>query len=143
MTAGAELPAHLILYDGVCGLCDAAVQWVLDHDPAGLFSFAPLQGETAAALRARHPQIPADLDTVVVVERGPDGVERVFLRSAAAFRVLRRVGGPWRLLLVFSVLPRRLTDLGYRLIAAVRYRLFGKLDACRFPGPEERARFLP
>ena len=136
------LPERLLLYDGVCGLCDRVVQWVLDHDPRGLFAFAPLQGETAAGLRARLPQIPAALETVVVVERGPTG-ERVLLRSAAAFRVLELLDGPWRSLLILRWLPRPLTDLGYRALAAARYRIFGKRDACRLPAPAERARFLP
>ncbi len=142
MDLSAPLPPRVLLYDGVCGLCDSVVQWVLDHDPEGRFHLAPLQGETADALRARHPSIPRDLDTMVVVTTGPEG-ERVFLRSAAAFQVARALGGWLRPLSWLAILPRPLTDLGYRMVAASRYRLFGKLDACRLPSPSERARFLP
>lgn len=142
MTETAPLPPRLILFDGVCGLCDHIVQWVLDHDPEGRFSFTPLQGETAAALRARHPIIPQDIDTMVVVITDPAG-EHVYLRSAAAFQVAIGLGGWLRPLSWLRVLPRALTDLGYRIIAGSRYRLFGKLDACRLPAPGERARFLP
>ncbi len=142
MDLSTPLPERVILFDGVCGLCDQLVQWVLDHDAQGRFHFAPLQGETAAALRARHPVIPEDLDTMVVVVSGPAG-ERVYLRSAAAFQVAATLGGWLRPVSWLGVLPRFLTDLGYRIVAALRYRLFGKLDACRLPSPSERARFLP
>lgn len=136
------LPDRLVLFDGVCGLCDRVVQWLLDHDPQGKLSFAPLQGETAAALRRAHPVIPEAVDTVVFVER-KDGQQRVHLRSRAVFALLAVIGGPWRILSWFSVLPAFLTDLAYHPVAALRYRIFGRLDACRLPRPEERARFLP
>lgn len=138
----ATLPPRLVLFDGVCGLCDRVVQWVIDHDPKGKFSFAPLQGETAAAIRARHPKIPESLETFVLVEQ-VGGAERIYLRSAAAFRLFRIIGGPWKILSWLGVLPRFLTDLGYRFIAKIRYRVFGKMDSCRLPTPEERGRFLP
>ena len=129
----------LVLYDGTCGLCDRSVRWILDHDRDGVFTFAPLQGETAAALRATHPEIPEQLSTLVLVEPEGDG-ERVLFRSAAVLRILGVVGSPWRHL---GILPRPLLDLGYRMVAAIRYRVFGKRDACRVPSPEERARFRP
>jgi predicted DCC family thiol-disulfide oxidoreductase YuxK len=132
----------LVLYDGVCGLCNGTVQWLLDHDQAGKLQFAPLQGETTAALRARHPEIPVDLDSVILVER-ENGEERLFWRSTAILRLAAYLGLPWSIASIFGFLPQILTDLPYRLIAALRYRLFGKLDACRLPRPEERARFLP
>jgi predicted DCC family thiol-disulfide oxidoreductase YuxK len=132
---------RLVLFDGVCGFCDGAVQWLMDRDPSGRLRFAPLQGEVAGNLRARHAEIPADIDTFVYVE-ARDGVETVSLRSQAviaAFSQLDPVPGwlPW-----LRRVPRPLADLGYRLFASLRYRLFGKLDACRVPSAEERARFL-
>ncbi len=133
-------PPKLVLYDGVCGLCDKSVQWLLAHDPEGTLHFAPLQGETAAAVRARHPEVPDEIATIVFVERGADG-ERVFLRSRAAFRIASHLPGPVRWLALLRVFPRFLTDLAYRLVAAVRYRVWGKLDQCRVPTPSERARF--
>jgi predicted DCC family thiol-disulfide oxidoreductase YuxK len=140
--SGPALPPRLVLYDGVCGLCDHTVQWLLDHDPAGRLSFAPLQGETAAAVRARHPELPHDLDSVILVEQGGAG-ERLWWRSAAVFRLAGHIGGVWGLLRHLGLLPAALTDLGYRFVAAVRYRVFGVREACRLPRPEERARFLP
>lgn len=136
------MPSKLVLYDGVCGLCDRTVQWLLAHDPDGRLHYAPLQGATAAELRARHPEIPADIDTIVLVEVDANG-ERVFLRSHAAFRIARHLRGPARGLSLLSVLPRPLTDLAYRMVAAVRYRAWGKLDRCRVPSASERARFHP
>lgn len=137
-----ELPAELILYDGVCGFCDRAVQWILDADREGRFRFAALQGETAAAVLGRHPELPRDVDTIVYVRRTEAGGEEVFVRSTAALHIAMRLGGAWRLFAPGWLLPRPLRDLAYAAFAALRYRLFGKLDQCRIPAPEERARFL-
>jgi len=136
-----ELPARLILYDGVCGFCDGAVRWLLAHDPAGKLHFAPLQGETAAWLRRLHPEIPSDLDSIVFVE-SEGGVSRVFLRSEAAWRACAELAGRWRWLAWLRWLPRVLSDPFYRLFARFRYRWFGQLEACRVPDAAERRRFL-
>lgn len=135
------LPPRLILYDGLCGLCDRSVQWILDHDPQGVISFAPLQGPTAGALRDQHPEIPQELSSMVLV-RTEGGSRQILLRSRAVFAVLAELGGPWAALSWLRVLPAALTDLGYRVVAALRYRIWGRLDACRLPQPNERARFL-
>jgi len=134
-------PAGIVLFDGVCGFCDAAVRWLLRHDPEGRLRFAPLQGETAARLRVRHPGIPEGLETLVYVTAS-DGDERVYLRSEAVFRACAAISGSPTWVGVAARLPRGLTDLGYRLLARVRYRVFGRLDACRIPGPGERERVL-
>lgn len=140
--AAAELPEALVLYDGVCGFCDTSVQRLLDLDTDGVFHFATLQGPTAAALRARHPELPHDIDTVIFVERC-DGEERVSVRSAAVLRITARLGGAWRFLGVGWILPTFMRDAAYRAFAALRYRIFGTLESCRIPAPEERERFLP
>jgi predicted DCC family thiol-disulfide oxidoreductase YuxK len=139
--ASAEPFERLVLFDGVCGFCDRLVDFLIRRDAAGRLRFAPLQGETAAALRARHPEIPRDLETLVYVEAS-GGRERVHLRSEAALRVFGELGGGWRRLAWLLALPRPLRDAGYRLFARVRYRLFGRLAACRLPTPAERSRFL-
>jgi predicted DCC family thiol-disulfide oxidoreductase YuxK len=139
--SGEELPPVLVLFDGVCGLCNAWVDWILNHDPAGTFHFAMLQGSTAAGVRARHPDLPADLDSILLVEQDAGG-ERVYYRSDAVFRIFRRVGRPWSLVSWWGVFPRFLTDIGYRLVARTRYALFGKKDSCRMIRPEEHSRFL-
>jgi predicted DCC family thiol-disulfide oxidoreductase YuxK len=117
------------------------VRWLLDRDPDGRLRFAPLQGETASALRERHPEIPADLETLVYVEADADG-ERIYLRSEAIFRVVAHIRGPWRHLARLRWLPRWLTDAVYGAFVRNRYRIFGKFDECVIPDEGERARFV-
>ncbi len=131
--------APILLYDGVCGLCARSVRWILRHERDHDMRFAPLQGETAAALRARHPRIPTELSTVVLVDPEHD---RVHLRSKAFLYAARHLRAPWRWLYGLRWIPGFLPDLGYRVVAALRYRIFGKKDACEIPAPDQRARFL-
>ena len=145
MVAASPSPTSLgpvVLYDGLCGFCDVSVQWLLTHDRDGLFRFAPLQGESAAAILARHPEIPPGVDSILLVE-GERASERVTWYSGAIFRICARLPGPWRALSWFGWLPSALTDLGYRLFARYRYLVWGRKDSCRIPSPGERARFLP
>jgi predicted DCC family thiol-disulfide oxidoreductase YuxK len=132
----------IVLFDGVCNLCNAAVNFILDHERSGELRFASLQSDAARALLAEHgapvEQLgQGDPDTMVLLEGG-----RLFDRSAAALRIARRLRWPWRALAVFLIVPRPLRDLVYRFVARNRYRWFGKSDACRMPSPELRARFL-
>ena len=136
------LPARLILYDGECGFCSRSVQFVLARDAHEQFYFAPLQGDTAKSLRARHAQIPTDLDTMVLVQV-EDGVEHIFLRSAAVLRVAGDLPGFWSVFGWFRILPSGLTDLLYRPLAAFRYRLGGQRASCRLIQEDESHRFLP
>ena len=99
-------PQRIVLFDGVCNFCDGAVRWLLDRDRQGRLRFAPLQGATAAALRLRHPEIPADIDTLVLVEADAAG-ERVHLRSDAVLRVLALVGVAPAWLRLAARLPRK------------------------------------
>jgi predicted DCC family thiol-disulfide oxidoreductase YuxK len=128
----------IVLYDGVCGLCAGSVRWILRHERDHELRFAPLQGETAAALRARYPQIPTTLESVVYI----DG-KRAHLRSKAFLYAAKHMTRPWRWGYGLRWFPGFILDLGYRLIAAVRYRFWGKVDGCELPSPENRARFLP
>jgi predicted DCC family thiol-disulfide oxidoreductase YuxK len=144
MTAIAEEPkaaaaaeGPVVLYDGVCGLCDRSVQLILRNDRRGRFRFAALQSAAGAALLRKHGLPPAALDSVVLVEGG-----RAWRKSAAALRIARRMDAPWPLLWPLLVVPRPVADFFYDLVAKNRYRIFGKLDACMIPPPEVRARFL-
>ena len=130
-----------MLYDGLCGFCDAAVQWLLAHDKARRLQFAPLQGTTAADITARHP-LPPDLDSIVLVTSRGTPDERVQWHSAAIFAICSALPLPWRAASWLQVLPRGLTDFAYRLFARNRYRLWGRKDACRIPTPDERAQFI-
>ena len=135
------LPPRIVFFDGVCRFCDGAVRWLLERDPEGRLHFAPLQGETAAALRERHPEFPSDIDTLVYVESDAAG-ERIYTRSDAIFRVVAEIRGPWRHIARLRFLPRVLTDALYRAFVRNRYRIFGKLDECLLPDAEQRARFV-
>ncbi|MEM8606397.1 MAG: DCC1-like thiol-disulfide oxidoreductase family protein [Myxococcota bacterium] len=133
-----ELPTRVIFYDGVCAMCNGIVKWLLRLDRRGVFSFAALESETAGAARARFPMIPNDIETMVYLRDG-----EVFLRSRGAFEAMRELDYPWKAISWFRVLPVWLTDPFYRLLAAVRYRVFGRYDVCPLPPVEHRSRFLP
>ena len=128
---------HVLLYDGVCGLCDSSVQFILRFDRKRRMRFATLQGEVGQAAFAQFPAL-RTVDSVILLR--PGGVA---VRSTAVLEVARYLGGFWRLLAAPGwLLPRALRDRVYDFIARHRYRVFGKLDACRLPTPDERARFL-
>jgi predicted DCC family thiol-disulfide oxidoreductase YuxK len=132
-----NVPGPIVLYDGECGLCNRSVKFLLKRD-GGQIYYAPLQGETAAALRAKHPEIPTTLESVVLV----DG-EHAYLRSKAFLYGAKYLTRPWRWAYALRWLPSFLLDLGYRLVARVRYRIWGKYEACRLPTTDERAKLLP
>ena len=138
---GAAANSPVLLYDGVCGFCNKTVQMILDHDREGRMLFAALQSEYGRRLVARHPSL-EKVDSVVLLERTKEGQERVFVRSAAALRVAKYLGGAWQLFLLFYLVPAPVRDFFYNLLARYRYRFFGKYDACLLPPPEVRARFL-
>jgi predicted DCC family thiol-disulfide oxidoreductase YuxK len=127
----------VLLFDGVCNLCNASVLFVIDRDPGRRFAFASLQSPEAARLLAERGYLGMELDSVLLVEG-----RRVYERSTAALRVARRLTGAWPLLSVFLLVPRPLRDAVYDWVARNRYRWFGRQDACRVPAPELRARFL-
>jgi predicted DCC family thiol-disulfide oxidoreductase YuxK len=128
----------VVLYDGTCGLCHRSVRWLLRHERDHALQFAPLQGATAAALRVRHAEIPQLVSTVVLVDN-----DRVYLRSKAFLYAAKHLRAPWRWAAAWRWIPGFLPDLGYRLIAAIRYRVWGRAELCDLPAPDERARFLP
>ena len=133
--------APVLLYDGVCGFCNKTVQVILERDPAGTMRFAALQSDYGKAVVERHAEL-RGVDSVVFVENSPDGGERVFVRSDAALRVLKYLGGAWKLLLAARVILKPVRDFFYDLFARNRYRLFGKYESCLLPPPEVRSRFL-
>jgi predicted DCC family thiol-disulfide oxidoreductase YuxK len=133
----------IILYDGVCGLCNRLVQFLLKHDREGRLRFASLQSDFAAKVLGRHGIDPKDLDTVQVVVNYDQPDERVLQRSDAILRAGRELGGFWGASAsVGKVVPRGLRDLVYRFVATNRYRVFGKYDTCMLPDQNQRSRFL-
>lgn len=130
-------PRPIVLFDGLCTVCDASVQAILKRDPKGVFRFASLQGDFGQEVLKRTG-LPADeLQTMILLEDG-----ETHYRSTAVLRILRRLGGVWRLFYVFRFIPAPLRDAIYRLVAKNRHRLFGRMEACRIPTPEERSRFI-
>ena len=129
----------VLLYDGTCGFCAASVQFVLRHERRATLRFATLEGPLGEGARRSHPEL-AGVDSVVWVEpaRG-----RVLVRSDAALAVAAYLGGPWRALAALGrLVPRRLRDAVYDLIARNRYRIAGRVEACPVPTPEQRGRFI-
>jgi predicted DCC family thiol-disulfide oxidoreductase YuxK len=135
------LGAPVLLYDGTCAFCAESVQTVLRYDRRGTLKFAPLHGAFAASVRARHPEL-ASIDSMVWVEPAPGGSERVFVRSAAALRVARYLGGIWRVVLLGRLLPEAVRDALYDFIARHRHRMARPLESCFVVPPEQGGRFL-
>lgn len=131
-------PTHLILYDGVCGLCNRFVRFVLNHDRAAVFRFASLQSQLGQSLIGS----PNTLRTVYVVVNYGSKSPVVLSKSRAALFVLETLGGPWRLAAILGILPRRLLDWAYDLVARYRYSVFGRYQTCPLPSPEHRSRFI-
>ncbi len=127
----------MILFDGVCNLCEGVVNFVIRRDPRAHFRFAPLQSEAGLRLLREHGLATGDRDTWVLI----DGAEH-YQNSDAGLRVARELAGPWRALVVLYAIPRRLRDWLYGRIVANRYRWFGRKDACIVPTEEIRGRFL-
>jgi predicted DCC family thiol-disulfide oxidoreductase YuxK len=130
----------VLLYDGTCGFCAASVQFVLRHERQHGLRFAPLDSDLGRAIRARNPAL-ASVDSMVWVEPTATG-EQVLTRSAAALRLARYIGGPWRALAAAAIVPRPIRDAVYDLIARHRHRLVRGSEQCYLPPPAARARFL-
>ena len=132
----------VILYDGVCGLCDRSVRFVLKHDRIGIFRFAPLQGHFAEEAMARHGRQASQLEAMCVVIAAKSAPERLLCKADAAIFILRQMNWPWRAGTMLKLLPRRLRDFAYDWIARRRYRSFGKLEQCAIPDAAIRERFI-
>ena len=137
-----DLAAHpIVFYDGVCGLCDRSVQFILRHDAAGRFRFAALQSEFARQILGRHGRDARDLDTMYVAFAAGAPHEQLLARSDAVLAVLDGLG--WhRRAGVARALPRALRDRIYAFVIRNRYRWFGRYEQCVLPPPEVRERFV-
>lgn len=133
-----SLPSSaVILFDGVCNLCNGFVNFVVDHDPEGYFTVGSLQSETAKAYLEEFEADPNTLDTIVLIENG-----QLYTRSTAALRIFRHLTAPWPLLYVLVVVPGGLRDWLYHVIAGKRYDWFGRRDQCRRPTRDVYDRFI-
>ncbi|HVW29817.1 MAG TPA: thiol-disulfide oxidoreductase DCC family protein [Polyangiaceae bacterium] len=134
-TAAAD--SSIVLFDGVCNVCNSAVNFIIDRDPKARFRFASLQSPQGVALAAAHGVDGSQLSTMVLIDEG-----KAYTNSTALLRVARKLRAPWPLSYVAMLVPRRLRDAVYRYLVANRYRWFGKSESCRVPTPEIRNRFL-
>lgn len=135
--AAMDANAAIIVFDGVCHLCNGWVRFLLRVDARGLYRFASMQSETGRRLLRDHGLDPDDPSSFLLLREG-----RARTDSDAILDVLTGLGGPWRGFGVLRLMPRALRDPAYRFIAQHRYRLFGRREVCMMPTPEIAARFV-
>lgn len=128
----------IILFDGVCNLCNDAVNFIIERDKKDVFRFASLQSEVGQRLMAERGMDPESMDSVVLIEPGV----AYYQKSTAALEISKDLSGGYSMLGYFSFLPEGLRDSIYNLVASNRYKWFGKKDACMIPTPELKAKFL-
>jgi len=127
----------VILFDGVCNLCNASINFVIYQDSSRYFRYAPLQSATGQKFLKKHKLSLSDFDSLVLSEGS-----RYYTKSTAALRIARKMDGAWPLLYAFIILPPFIRNLLYTLVATNRYRWFGRQDECRMPSPELKQLFL-
>ena len=131
------LSQKLILFDGVCNLCNGSVRFIIKRDPEASFTFASLQSDEGQRILKRYGLPTVDFDSFVYIRDG-----HVYQRSTGALHVLKDLGGFWKIIYAFIIVPRPIRDFVYDLIAKYRYRLFGRQSSCMVPTPELSRRFL-
>ncbi|GAB3365629.1 thiol-disulfide oxidoreductase DCC family protein [Arachidicoccus ginsenosidivorans] len=143
------LPDKLLLFDGVCNLCDRSVQFIIRHDPKAIFKFAALQSDYAQNILPQllqqtinknvQPELTSknNLFSIIFIQH-----RKIYLRSTAILKVMQHLGFPWNLLTVSYILPRGIRDRLYDYIASHRYKWYGKKDSCMVPTPELKQRFM-
>ena len=142
MTMTETIEHHLVLYDGVCGLCNKLVQFILARDKEDKFRFAALQSDVAKK-QLRHYGYSLDtLDTVYVIPHYETKQQPPLFESKATLFILEELGWPWEGAKALGVLPASFLDWGYHAVAKNRYWLFGKYDTCLLPSPDEKRKFI-
>jgi predicted DCC family thiol-disulfide oxidoreductase YuxK len=127
----------LILFDGVCNLCSGSVKFILKKDSRKKFVFASLQGKKGQEILKKYALSPTDFNSFILIENN-----NLYTHSTAVLRMLRLLGGGWKLLYGFIIIPRFIRDAVYNLIARNRYKWFGRKEECWLPRPEWKERFL-
>jgi predicted DCC family thiol-disulfide oxidoreductase YuxK len=128
----------VLLFDGVCNLCNNVVVFIIKRDHKDKFRFAPLQSEAGQKLLEKHNLPLGDFDSFILISNG-----KIYKRSAAGLRVFKELGGAWQFVYYSLIIfPSPLRDIIYRLVARTRYRIFGKRDQCMIPDAETAKRFL-
>lgn len=127
----------IILFDGICNLCNKSVQFVLKRDRRQQFRFASLQSEAGQQLLRKFNLSSTDMNSFVLIDN-----DKIYTRSGGALRVLKILGGGWRLLYGLIIVPPFIRDRVYDWISRNRYKWFGKREECWIPTPELKKRFL-
>ncbi|NQY05485.1 MAG: DUF393 domain-containing protein [Flavobacteriaceae bacterium] len=128
----------ILLFDGVCNLCNSSVNYIIDRDKNDVFRFVALQSDLGKSIQEYLGLNPNDLDTIILYIPG----EAYYNKSSAALKVLNEFSGLWKIMNIFYIIPKPIRDVFYNLIAKNRYKLFGKKEQCRIPTPELKAKFL-
>lgn len=131
------MESKIILFDGVCNLCNSSVNFIIDHDKGNIFKFASLQSDAGQMLLNKFKLDTKDFDTIVLIEN-----DNCYMRSGAVLRIVKSFPGIWKLLYLFIIVPSPLRDFLYDILADNRYKWFGKKDSCRVPTPELKEKFL-
>ena len=126
----------ILLFDGICNLCNNLVLFIIKRDPESQFKFASLQSEMGKLLLKKYILESNNLNTVVYIKG-----EKYFLKSTAILNIIKDLGGYWKLFYAFILIPKFIRDFIYDLIAKSRYRIFGKKESCMIPNPEINQRF--
>lgn len=132
-----EVNNPVILFDGLCNLCNGAVNFIIRRDPSATFRFAPVQSDAAKNLMARFDLSPDDFDSVILVEDSS-----YFVKSTAALRICKKLKALWPLLYAFIIIPKPIRDYIYEFVANNRYKWFGKREQCMVPNMSIEGRFL-
>lgn len=128
---------YILLFDGICNLCNSIVKFTIKRDTKGKFKFAALQSDNGKKLLKGLGLTSNYFDSLILIIG-----DKYYLKSSAGLRVLRELGGIWKMVYVFIYLPRPLRDFIYNLIAKTRYRIFGKQNVCMVPTNDIKQRFL-
>ncbi len=128
----------IILFDGVCNLCNNAINFVIDHDPDDNFRFAALRSKTGLELLNKYGIDPDKTDSIVLISNG-----HAFAKAEAALRISKKLSGAWKLAYGLNIIPGFIKNPVYDFIARNRYKWFGKMESCRLPSPELKQKFLP
>ena len=133
----AEVQNPVVLFDGVCNLCNGSVQFIINKDPSGIFKFAPLQSGIGKDLLLKFDLSDNNMDSIILIENSD-----YFIKSTAALRIVKRLGILWSLLYILILIPKPIRDYFYDIVARNRYNWYGKRTQCMIPNEDIKNRFL-
>lgn len=132
-----EVRNSLIVFDGVCNLCNGAVNFIIDRDPSSSFQFASIESSSAKKILIELKLSIDNFDSMILIQDS-----KPYVKSTAALRICRKLGALWPILYVMILVPSPIRDYFYDIVAKNRYQWFGKMEKCRLPSPEIESRFL-